>query len=372
MTHTMGQSNDVKLVSFKSTHPGEIIRDWLEDIGIKQKEFAKSIGIPASRLNELIRGKRPLTEDDAELMENHLGMSKAYWMKLQAQYVYNEKMLAIREKEEISANSIEIALRGMFNLKELYDFLGIKEVSSIRRTSALFKKLDTTYTELAARTAVVGCFKHSDRLRVDEANLRTWVLMAQYAGSKESTESPYLSDKVIDAASKIATIANAGTIKEYDIKTILSEVGIKYAVVDYKMKGCPIDAYSYFEGGTPLVVVTHRHNNMEKLIFDVLHELGHIVKHMNEGNRHFINSDYSQSNLQESEANEFARDMLIPPSVWSKIQKSQVASLRPNVICQKIGDRAKELGVNPRIAVARYKHDSNMYLGQAYSYTKIM
>lgn len=299
-------------------------------------------------------------------------MTSAYWLKLQADYEYNERMLSLRDEELRQADSKESVLREVFNIKDLYAYLGIIAVSPVARTKELYRLLDTTYEGLLERTAIVGCFKHSDKLPINEANLRTWVLMAQYAARQETPEAEFDEEKAEYAASEIARQANMGTLKETDIKNILSAAGIAYVIVDYKLKGCPVDGYSCKIGNIPSIVVTHRHNNMQKLIFDILHEIGHIVKHMGNVNKDFLNIEYSQGNQQESEANEFAQNHLISPSTWTKILQIRLNNLRHDLVCRKIGDRAKELGIDPHIAVARYKHDSNQYSGKAYATTKIV
>lgn len=367
----METRNENKAVSYKSTHPGEILADWLEDIGVKQKEFAKMIDVPASRLNELIKGKRGVNEDWAEKLGKALGPSSSFWMSAQTNYEYNEKMLALRNEKEKIKDAQEDSLRTMFNLKELYKRFDITAVSSIERVDRLFEALGATYESLTSRTAIVGCFKHSDLLKIDEQNMRTWVLLAQYEAGLQDVSGKYSSREVEKAADEIAVMANKGTLRESDIASILSTHGIRYAVVE-KLPGCPVDAYSVMLGGVPAIVVTHRHNNMQKLIFDVLHELGHVYKHMDGDYCDFINIEYSHENSQEVEADEFARDRLIPPATWSKIIGGTLSSASPHAVCAHIGRNAMEYGIDPRIAVARYKHDSREYRGKAYASTKIV
>lgn len=371
MIHIMETKNENTAVAFISTHPGDILRDWLEDVGIKQKDFAVTIGLPASRLNELIKGRRPMTEEIAQRLEPVLGMEASYWMQLQINYEYNERMLALRNEEQKIADSQESTLRSIFNLKELYRHLGITAVSSMQRTQCLFSKLGATYEEMTNRTAIVGCFKHSDTLRVDGQNMRTWVLLAQYEAARKSVAGNYSVQGAEVAAKEIAQKANAGTLTEAEMVSILSQHGIAYAVVP-KLSGCPVDAYSVMIADKPAIIVTHRHNNMQKLIFDVLHEIGHITKHMTGSYSDFINADYSQNNPQESEANAYARDLLIPPGIWSKIIQLSVTTAKEEIICHKIGMRAKFFGIDPHIAVARYKHDSQVYKGRAYAPTQIV
>ncbi len=71
------------------------------------------------------------------------------------------------------------------------------------------------------------------------------------------------------------------------------------------MADCPVDAYSVQVNGIPSIIVTHRHNDMQKLIFDVLHEIGHINMHIQGEYNGYINLEYSRLNPQEIEANEY-------------------------------------------------------------------
>lgn len=292
-------------------------------------------------------------------------------MRAQANYEWNERMLKLRGEEEMRADSQESALRELFNLKELYRHLRITAVSSIRRIGGLLQKLGATYEDLTDRTAIAGCFKHSDTLRIDDKNMRTWVLIAQHEAARKHVDGVFSVQGAEAAAREIARMANAGTLTEADMASMLSQSGIAYAVVQ-KLEGCPIDAYSVMIADKPAIIVTHRHNNMQKLIFDVLHEIGHITKHMTGSYSGFINADYSQDNPQEGEANAYARDILIPPRIWRKIINLPIKTAREDIICRQIGLRAGAFGINPHIAVARYRHDSQTYRGRAYPPTRIV
>ena len=94
---------------------------------------------------------------------------------------------------------------------------------------------------------------------------------------------------------EIARMTHKGGIKEVDIKNILYNHGISYQVVT-KLEKTPIDAVAIQMTDYQAIVVTHRYNDMSKLIFNVLHELGHIALHM-DGDKEtiFISSDETYS-----------------------------------------------------------------------------
>jgi addiction module HigA family antidote len=68
------------------THPGEMILDFLEDLGKTQTEFADAIGVSRVRLNELIRGRRAMTPSTALRLERTLGKPAYWWLGLQQDY----------------------------------------------------------------------------------------------------------------------------------------------------------------------------------------------------------------------------------------------------------------------------------------------
>ena len=70
-----------------TTHPGEILLlEYLEPLGVSQAEFARHLGVPIQRINELIRGKRGVTPETAWLLSASLGTTPEFWMNLQVGY----------------------------------------------------------------------------------------------------------------------------------------------------------------------------------------------------------------------------------------------------------------------------------------------
>ncbi len=70
-----------------TTHPGQILLlEYLEPLGISQAEFARHLGVPVQRINELIRGKRGVTPETAWLLSASLGTTPEFWMNLQVGY----------------------------------------------------------------------------------------------------------------------------------------------------------------------------------------------------------------------------------------------------------------------------------------------
>lgn len=67
-------------------HPGEYIREALEDLGMTQAALARSLGVSTMRISHLVREERPITADIALRLGQAFGQSPQYWMNLQASY----------------------------------------------------------------------------------------------------------------------------------------------------------------------------------------------------------------------------------------------------------------------------------------------
>jgi addiction module HigA family antidote len=67
-------------------HPGEFLREILEDRGISQAQFARAVGLAPMRISHVVKGARPVTAELALLFGQALNQSPEYWLNLQAAY----------------------------------------------------------------------------------------------------------------------------------------------------------------------------------------------------------------------------------------------------------------------------------------------
>jgi len=68
-------------------HPGEILaEEFLKPLGISNYRLAKEIGIPATRVGEIVAGKRSVTADTGLRLSTFFGMSEGFWTGLQDDY----------------------------------------------------------------------------------------------------------------------------------------------------------------------------------------------------------------------------------------------------------------------------------------------
>ena len=81
----------------RAVHPGAVLKDELEELGVTPTEFARQIAVPPNRVSQIIAGKRGVTGDTALRLGHWFGMEPQFWLNLQAQW---ELMQADQEAGE--------------------------------------------------------------------------------------------------------------------------------------------------------------------------------------------------------------------------------------------------------------------------------
>jgi addiction module HigA family antidote len=82
------------------THPGEILREELDERGISMNRLSRDIRVPLSRISLIVNGKRAMTPDTALRLERYFGAEAQFWMNLQTNF------------------DLEIAKRGLSRIRQ--------------------------------------------------------------------------------------------------------------------------------------------------------------------------------------------------------------------------------------------------------------
>jgi antitoxin HigA-1 len=76
-----------KTKAIAPVHPGETLReDFLKPLGLSANRLALELRVPATRVNDLARGRRAVTADTALRLARYFGTSAEFWMNLQSNY----------------------------------------------------------------------------------------------------------------------------------------------------------------------------------------------------------------------------------------------------------------------------------------------
>jgi len=70
----------------RAVHPGEVLKDELDELGVTPTEFARQIDVPPNRVSQIIAGKRAVTGDTALRFGHWFGTEPQFWLNLQSAY----------------------------------------------------------------------------------------------------------------------------------------------------------------------------------------------------------------------------------------------------------------------------------------------
>ena len=107
-----------RITPLEATHPGEMIKDELNERGMTQKQLAVETGIKPSVLSETINGKRSVSLNVAVALEKALGIPADIWMNLQTQYDLDTAHIAERDNQRETI-AVTIPVRDRDLLREL-------------------------------------------------------------------------------------------------------------------------------------------------------------------------------------------------------------------------------------------------------------
>lgn len=350
-------------IPFMAVHPTEMIKDEIKERGMSQKELAERLNMKASNVSRMFREKETITPALAAKLENALGINAAFWLNAQAEYNKDMTAIELRDEKEQASVQLEYMLSSLLNMKELYSKL------KIRASLFVQEKLDRLSQIFGMEAAQIpsfqfaykGDFKKSEKVETDEKNLRTWQVLAYVSAKTNKPSRQYEKGNARKAAIEIASSAHNGNINEARIKTILDNYGISYSYVQ-KLEKTPVDAYSSWVENYPAIVTTHRYNDICKLIFNVIHELGHIELHIKPNTKIAYISDGSFSTDQkEEEANKFAEDILISPDIWRDIMNTKSKGIGASNIVANLKEQSKSKGLDFGLVMWRYKYETHMY-----------
>lgn len=70
----------------RAVHPGEVLKDELDELDVTPTEFARQIDVPPNRVSQIISGKRAVTGDTALRFGHWFGVDPQFWLNLQSAY----------------------------------------------------------------------------------------------------------------------------------------------------------------------------------------------------------------------------------------------------------------------------------------------
>ena len=205
-----------------------------------------------------------------------------------------------------------------------------------------------------ARPALLRAPLHQSGSRVmDEYALLVWRIAVLKKARSQKVASQYkagtISNEWLRDLAKLSRFDKGPRLAQ----EFLADSGIVMVVEDH-FKKTYLDGAAMLDEKTPIVALTLRHDRLDNFWFALMHELVHIQKHL-KGSHLFIADnleDKTRSSKEEQEADDGARDALIPSAEW---EKSVVKLDHTSESAIALADK---LRIHPAIVAGRVRYET--------------
>ena len=313
-------------------HPGETLKEILEDREMSQRELAIRTDVTETHVSNIVNCKKPISVAYAKKLEYALDIDASFWINIQANY--DKELADFEETNNISSQELKILKK----LTDINEYLKEKpEANGATLVIQLRKLLGISSLLRIPEISQSGAYRLATTTKVDPYVLFTWLRMCDLMIEKQTVEQKLeiemLKRKI--PIFKELMFKDEGQIKK-DLELHLADCGIKFSIIKH-FRGAPIQGViKRNSDGTLSLVMTNRHKFADIFWFTLLHEIGHIVN--GDIKDKLIDYDFVD-NKTEDRANSFASDSLIDASKYKEYIKRgdfSMPSIREFCISQNI------------------------------------
>lgn len=327
--------------------PGDTILELLELNSMTQLDLSDKTGINKKTINEIIKGKAPITTTTALKLEYVFNIPASFWNNLESNY----REVLERQKDFDSIIEDEKYLKNIpYNemSKRNWDYIEITR-SPFERVVNLRKFFSVASlgfnTELKRKLA----FRKQDNDIFSYESLYCWLRYGEIQSNK--IEYPKFDIiKLKEGVEKIRSLTSYLFLDKIDeIKELLKECGVSL-IFEPHLPNTYVNGVSYkITKDKAIIMISDRGKKDDILWFTLFHEIAHLIMHSKK--EVFIDGDNELKSSIEKEADDFAKNTLISKNAYDDFIKN-------NIINEKtIRKFSKDNNIIPGILVGRMQKE---------------
>ncbi len=332
--------------------PGDTLRDLMNERGISQAELARRLGRPAQAINEVVGGRKEITEDTALELERVLQVPARFWLARESRY--REYLARLRAAD---ASRSALPWLRQFPIKSLQAHGVLPAGRLTENTLQSFVDPVLRFFGVASPegweahySALQAQFRRAKpEKQTDVAAITAWLRMGEIEAATRDTSD-------FDAGALAARLPDMRLLSQQPATEIgqalvrmCAEVGVVLVFVP-ALPSTHVSGVARWLHGKPLIQLSLLGKWNDLFWFSFFHEVAHVLKHPQ---RAVFLDDASAgdtvNSAEEQEANRFASEVLLP-----KRFRADLASLP--LTSPAVKDLARQIGVHPGIVVGQLQH----------------
>lgn len=296
-------------------HPGETLKEIIEDRGITQKELSIRTGFSEKHISTVIKGRKGISSNFAKGLEYALDIDASFWCNLQSDY--QQEVIALNEANNISKEELNI----LGNLKQIVEYFVEKHMIKENDSNSsivlqLRRILNVSNLTYIPQLSMQVAFRGSDTGNIDPYVMCAWQKICEMKMENVNIEKPLDTEllKTYIPQIKRLMFQEANKMRK-ELQEIFADCGIAFNIVRH-FKGAPVQGFiKKTDDGKMLLCMTLRQAFADIFWFTLFHEIAHIIN--GDVKNYFCDFDFSKDDI-ERKADEFAGDTLINRSALKK------------------------------------------------------
>ncbi|WP_110926826.1 HigA family addiction module antitoxin [Bacillus massiliglaciei] len=329
--------------------PGDTIQELLDHYDMSQVELAERTGRSAKNINEIIKGKAPITQETAIEFESVFGVSAEFWNNLESNY----RHLLAKKKHEDDLND-DISHLKQFPLKFMIQNNWIKECSNktLQLQEVLnffgvasFEAWKNVWKETFSQPD--AAFRQSEAFPANAESVAAWLRKGEIEALQKQYP-PYNEKLFKETLKEIRKLTDEDpALFLPKLTDLCGKAGVVFLLIPDPPKS-RVSGAATWVGKKPIIQLCFRHGTNDHFWFSFFHEAAHILKHSKKTT--FLEYSDNRDQLEE-EANAFAAQTLIPQRSYSNFTAKEDFSE------SAIIDFSHKVGISPGCVLGRLQRD---------------
>jgi HTH-type transcriptional regulator/antitoxin HigA len=274
-----------------------------------QADLSRRTGLSTKHINQIVQGLAPISPDTALAFERVVGVPARLWNSLEANYQAQLLRLQSRTVSDDDVSWLkqpairELVKRGLL--------AGSPDMAELRDQVFSFFGVARRESWDAVWLAPAAAFRRSPAFEADPMATAAWLRIGELEAAKIEV-SAFDRTKLQAALQTIRSLmVQDPQVFEPEMHRLLAESGVALVIVN-EIKGCRANgATRWLSPSKALIQLSLRYHWEDVFWFSFFHEAGHVLLH---GKRDVFIDDTRQGSSDEDEANQFAAELLIPPT----------------------------------------------------------
>lgn len=339
---------------YKPNHvspPGETLLETLDALEMTQVDLAVRIGKSVKTINEIIKGKAPITPETALQLELVLKTPASFWNNREKNY---REFLARKSAENRFKSQVSWLRK--FPISTMVDYnwlpIGNTDIERVESLLAFFGLNHRMHWGRIYRNVKVT-YRKAYQGEINFNSLTAWLRKGQLMAHEVKCR-PFNLKKFLEALQAIRALTMKKAEEFYpEMQSLCSEAGVAVVFTRELPKLNVCGATRWLTPEKAMIQLSLIYKTNDQVWFTFFHEAGHITLH---GKKNvFVDGIDKMDNQKEDEANRFAEDLLLPPKELSnfldKADLTDVESIRQFAFSQ---------GISPGIVLGRLQHEKKI------------